>query len=135
MEKLERDIKSYGWHVLSVFEENMPSFSYTIGFKETLDHPEIIMSGLEIDLMHQLLNDIGNLIKEGQFFSEESISNEVLKDCPVKFVPVSQENTQEYFRAANAYYGEGNFQILQCVWPYKNGHFPKITDEIQEVLS
>ena len=135
MEKVEKDIKKHGWHVLSVFGENMPSFSYTIGFEETLNHPEVIMSGLETDLMHHLLNDIGNLIKKGQSFSEGNTSNEVLKDYLVKFVSVSEENIQEYLRAASAYYGDGNFQALQCVWPDNQGRFPDKTEETQEVLS
>jgi hypothetical protein len=135
MEKVEKDIKKHGWHVLSVFGESMPSFSYTIGFQESLRHPEIIMSGLDTNLMHHLLNDIGNLIKKGQSFSVDNTSNEVLKDYLVKFVSVSEENSQEYLRAANAYYGDGNFQVLQCIWPDNQGRFPSKTDETQEILS
>ena len=135
MEKVKDDIKNHGWHVLSVFEDNMPNFSYTVGFKETLNHPEIIMSGLEIDLMHHLLNDIGNLIKKGQTFSKGDTSNEVLKDYLVKFASVSDGNRKEYLRVACTYYGDDNFQALQCLWPDKEGHFPSKTDETQEVLS
>lgn len=135
MEKVKKDIKDHGWHVLSVFGENMPKFSYTIGFKETLNHPEVIMSGLDTDLMHNLLNDIASLIKKGDIFSEGDTSNEVLKDYPVKFISVSKENIQEYLRAASTYYGEGNFQVIQCVWPDNQGLFPTKTEAAQEVLS
>lgn len=135
MQKVEDDIKNHGWHVLSVFGEDVPGFSYTVGFKETLNHPEVIMSGLATDLMHHLLNDIGNLIKEGQSFSKGSISDQVIKNYSVKFIPVSEENRREYFRAASAYYGDDNFQALQCVWPDEEGRFQVRTDEAQEILS
>ena len=54
LEKVEKDIESYGWHVLAVFGGDLPNFSYTIGFKETLSHPEIVMSGLSTEMMHDL---------------------------------------------------------------------------------
>lgn len=134
LEKVENDVKVHGWHVLSVFSENAPSFSYTVGFKETLNHSEVIISGLNTKLMHQLLNDIGELIKKGNKFSSGDTSNEVVKGYPVKFLAVSESNVQEYFRAASAYYGEGQFQALQCLWPDKNGTFPEKSDTNQEVL-
>lgn len=62
MKKVSNDIKTHGWHVLSVFCKDLPNFSYTIGFTETLNHPEIVISGLDSKLAHLLLNDIGNLI-------------------------------------------------------------------------
>lgn len=134
LEKVENDIKEHGWHVLSVFSENEPSFSYTVGFKETLNHSEVIISGLNTKLMHQLLNDIGELIKEGNSFSAGDISNEVIKGYPVKFVAVNESNIKEYFRVANARYGKGQFQAIQCLWSDKHGTFPEKTDANQEVL-
>lgn len=62
LDKLKSDIEKYGWHVLSVFGNDLPNFAYSIGFTETLNHPEIVISGLNTDLMHELLNDIGSLI-------------------------------------------------------------------------
>ena len=135
MEKVSKDIAEHGWHVLSVFGENMPNFSYTIGFTETLSHPEVIISGLETKLAHLLLNDIGELIKKGQSFEHGASSDEVLKNCPVKFENVTKKNILEYLRAANNHYGEGNFQALQCIWPDKDGNFQSATDEEQEILS
>nr|WP_248280125.1 DUF4262 domain-containing protein [Pseudoalteromonas arctica] len=135
LDKLESDIEKYGWHVLSVFGDDLPNFAYSIGFTETLNHPEIVISGLNTDLMHELLNDIGNLIKQGYKFTDGDICNEVIKGYPVKFLAVNKLNVNEYFNAANAHYGEGQFDTLQCVWPDQNGDFPLITDETQEVLS
>jgi len=156
MEKVEDDIKKHGWHVLSVFSKDAPSFSYSIGFTETLDHPEIIMSGLDTSLMHSLINDIGQLIKNGQRFtnnqlSEEVIkgypvkngqrftnnqlSEEVIKGYPVKFSKISELNKEEYLRAAVSIYSIEKFDAFQCIWPDKKGKFQEESNTAQEVLS
>lgn len=57
VDKVDDDIVKYGAHVLSVTREDSQNFSYTIGFEETLNHPEIIMSGLRTELMYHLLNE------------------------------------------------------------------------------
>jgi hypothetical protein len=135
LDKVENDIDEHGWHVLSVFGEDAPSFSYSIGFTETLDHPEVLMSGLDTKLMHNLINDIGNLIKQGHSFSANDLSNKVLNGFPVKFIAVTNENKEEYFRAACSIYGEEEFVALQCLWPDKNGVFPENSSKSQEVLA
>jgi hypothetical protein len=134
LEKVEKDIESYGWHVLAVCGGDLPNFSYTIGFKETLSHPEIVMSGLSTEMMHHLLNDIGELIKSGESFSDGDTSSEVIKGYLVKFISVNESHIDEYFRAANIHYGDGNFKTLQCIWPDNDGRFPETTNSSQEVL-
>jgi len=135
LDKLKSDIEKYGWHVLSVFGEDLPNFAYSIGFTETLKHSEVVISGLNIELMHELLNDIGNLIKQGYKFTDGDICNKVIKGYPVKFLAVNKSNVSEYFNAAIAHYGEEQFDTLQCVWPDKNGDFPMASDKTQEILS
>lgn len=135
MEKVEDDIKKHGWHVLSVFSKDAPSFSYSIGFTETLDHPEIIMSGLDTSLMHPLINDIGQLIKNGQRFTNNQLSEEVIKGYPVKFSKISELNKEEYLRAAVSIYSIEKFDALQCIWPDKEGKFQEESNTAQEVLS
>jgi hypothetical protein len=135
MQKVSSDIKAHGWHVLSVFGKDLPNFSYTIGFTETLNHPEIVISGLESKLAHLLLNDIGNLIINGHAFKNGDFSDQILKNYPVKFETVRNENISEYFAAANNHYGAGKFKALQCIWPDRDGNFQEATNEVQEILS
>jgi len=99
--------------------------SHTIGFKESLNHPEIVMYGLSTDLIHKLLNDIGELIKKGHSFAVGDICSEVPNGYAVKFVALNESNINKYFRAANAYYGKCDFETLKCVWPDKDGTFQK----------
>ena len=132
--KVDEDIQKYGWHVLSVACEDTPSFSYSIGFEDTLGHPEVIMSGLSTDLMHELLNDIGELIKKGISFKSGELSNEVVDGFPVKFINVSESAMSEYLRVAGGHYGDKGFRALQCVWPDKEGVFQNKSNQDQEVL-
>ena len=134
LDKVKKDIENHGWHVLSVFGGGSPNFSYTIGFTETLNHPEIVMSGLSTELMHNLLNDIGELIKKGAVFKSGNFSDKVLNGYSVKFSSVNTSNINEYFRAAEVHYGQGNFETLQCIWPDKEGKFPCESDSSQEIL-
>lgn len=108
-EKVDEDNKKYAWHVLSVACDDSPGFSYTVGFEQTLNHPEIIMSGLSSDLMHQLLNDIGELIKSGSQFKSGDLSNEVVKGFPVKFIAVNDEIRSNYLRVAEVHYDKKKF--------------------------
>jgi hypothetical protein len=134
LKKAIDDIEKHGWHVVSVACKDTLSFSYTVGFKKTLNHPEIFVSGLSIELMHDLLNDIGELIHKGTVFNNGDLSYEVVKDLPVKFIKVKSGPLSEYLRVAGAYYGNEIFEALQCVWPDKNGSFQKKSDNTQEII-
>ncbi|MEM7358933.1 MAG: DUF4262 domain-containing protein [Pseudomonadota bacterium] len=134
IDKVKNDIAEHGWHVLSVSCSDSPNFSYTVGFEQTLGHPEIIMSGLKIDLMHQLLNDIGGLIKEGESFTNGDLSNEVIRGFPVKFVALNENSTEEYLRVAKAHYENGSIRALQCIWPDSNGVFQSASNNAQELF-
>jgi hypothetical protein len=55
--KLVSDIEQVGWHVVMIPEDDEgPSFAYSIGLFQTFGHPEIIICGLGLDLMHQMIN-------------------------------------------------------------------------------
>ncbi len=58
--KLLADIKEYGWHVIAVPEdEEGPAFAYSIGLFHSLQHAEVIVFGLDVRLMHEMINRIG----------------------------------------------------------------------------
>ena len=132
--KVDEDIRNYGFHVLSVACSDSPDFSYTVGFEQTLNHPEVIMSGLDRKLMHRLLNDIGELIRKGDSFSNGEFSDKVVDGFSVKFISVKTIALAEYLSVAKAHYKGKEFRALQCVWPDKNGLFQTEDNEVQEVF-
>lgn len=50
------DISEHGWFCVSVFDgKESPDFSYSVGFWETLESPELVVYGLPLKLMHSML--------------------------------------------------------------------------------
>lgn len=126
-------IKQYGWHCLNVWprvgDEEHTAFSYTIGFTESYEHPEIMIFGLG-DKAHGILNQCATLIKKGTRFIEGEPNGDVLSgDFKVLFKPVRKDCFGEYLGTALRYYGERPFEALVLFWPNKEHQFPWETPE------
>lgn len=69
--KLIANVKKCGFHSQHVFEDaDGPAFQYSIGFSDTLKSLEIIVFGLERELMHNMLWEMFRQIKAGSSLSE-----------------------------------------------------------------
>ena len=134
---IDAHIKRYGWTVMGVFNhEGKPPLAYTVGFEETLQHPEIIMSGLQIELMHALLNVMGHMIQGGQRFEDGQLVSDIIEKYPVKFIDVPFETAIRHLTACNAHYPkEIGYRTLQCVLPQKDGQFQATSDDFQMIFS
>lgn len=124
--KLVDNIAEYGWHVIKVFDpDGGPSFAYSVGMTETLDHPEVIIIGLGVDLMHHMINDIGTRIRSGESLESGQPIEGLLEGALCILYPVTSRHLREYFAAAYHHYGGAYFGALQCFWPGKvDGCFP-----------
>ena len=119
------DIREYGLHVISVFEdERGPAFAYSIGLFENYAHPEIIIIGLKQPLAHTLLNNMAFDIKEGKTFSTGEFHEDVLEDFLCYFGDVPKSHYPDYAGWASWFYEGDNFPLLQCVYPTVQGIFP-----------
>jgi hypothetical protein len=59
--KLLADVQEYGWHIIGVEQdEEGPAFAYSIGLYHTFQHPEAILFGLDVKVMQQIINGIGD---------------------------------------------------------------------------
>src|SRR5690606_2060885 len=74
-------IDRHGWAVQAVLgsASDGSAYSYTIGFTETLGHPEVFMAGFDPDLCRRLLNDVGSLIRNGSDFRKPCLEDKVIK--------------------------------------------------------
>ncbi|MGI8747727.1 MAG: DUF4262 domain-containing protein, partial [Deinococcus sp.] len=84
MERVARNIETYGWHVMKVLEEgDLPPFAYTIGLYQTFKQPEVIVFGLPLELMSAMLNILGGELKEGKRYESDVRSPDFLEgyDC------------------------------------------------------
>jgi hypothetical protein len=81
---IKSDVERYGWPV-ALFEKSTatPSFAYTIGLWKTFNHPEIVVFGLPINLLHTILNDAGELVKGGKGLLLIVNNNDILINLPV----------------------------------------------------
>ncbi|MCC6372752.1 MAG: DUF4262 domain-containing protein [Bacteroidia bacterium] len=123
--KLHSDIESHGWHVLKVLADDTgPEFCYSVGLYKTFNHPEILIVGLNLDLAHSLINNIGEDIRAGKIFLSGQFYSNILENFKCLLYDVDKSYYDEYFGYANWYYANKDFPVLQCIYPTVNGVFP-----------
>lgn len=129
MDEIERqvidDIAQYGWHVIQVAEDDEgPAFAFSIGFYRSFGHPEVIITGLPIDVMHVILNAIGDSLRAGMRFEADGTYDTLLEGYDCTFRPVPKEQYREFLGTAMWYYKGTDFPCLQCFWPDRAGRWP-----------
>lgn len=124
--KLLDDIARHGWHMISVeADESGPGFAYSIGLYRTFDHPEILIIGLDGEVMFGMINGIGEAIRDRKKrFAHLDESDDVLEDYLVAFCNVSPKHYRDHVSYARWYYGGDDFPLLQCVWPDSAHRYP-----------
>jgi hypothetical protein len=66
-EKVFTDVADYGWHVVRVLEKSeTPGWAFSIGMYRNFNHPEIVVFGLDGDLLHSVINSIGEGVRTGR---------------------------------------------------------------------
>ncbi len=84
--------------------------SYSIGLYKTYQHPEIIMIGLKQELMHVVINNLAEDIKNGKRYQAYSWSPDVLDGFECYFIEVDKSNYDAY--------------VGGDVWLYDGDDFP-----------
>lgn len=125
IKKTQRNIDEFGLQVIMVSATNyFPPFVYSIGLVQTYNHPEVICFGLPKNLGHTIINDIAQLIKNGETIEPGKIYTNIFKDSKAIFLEVDNRNLGNYFGAAFNYYGDKSFDALQVVWTDRKDRFP-----------
>jgi hypothetical protein len=124
--KLLEDIKTHGWHVLKVFDENgaLPNFAYSVGAYHSFNQPEIILFGLGLDDMHEILNEVVEAMKAGKRILPDKGYSDFLDGYDCVFRSVKRSRYEEYLGYANWFYKGRDFPALQLFWPDRNGYYP-----------
>ena len=64
MRSLDLTIRAYGWQLHQITDSN--PWSYTIGLLESYDHPELMITGLELDMQSSVIRRlVGSIEKTG----------------------------------------------------------------------
>lgn len=128
-QRILNDIAEFGWHLILInSDDEGPAFVYSVGMMETLNHPEIIMFGLDTQLMADVINGMGDQIRTGRRFDALGLFEDLLDGYACKVIAVSERHHPEYLGYAmwhRRHLGQiGTLRALQCVWPAKDGRFP-----------
>ena len=125
LEQTKTNIIKYGLQVITVNGSNYsPSFAYSIGLFETYKQPEIICFGLPNKLVHEIINDIADLIQNGEKIRTHTNYDNIFENSRAEFLPVNQSNIADYLNAALNYYDTKEFPAVQLVWTDRNDKFP-----------
>ena len=118
-------LEETGWFVNTIApDERGPGFAYSFGLYETFRQPEIIMFGLPMDIMQQLMNNIGEAFVAGGNYEDGSTTSELLDGFACRFRLVNPGWYGTTLTWATWFYRGRNFPALQMFWPDKAGHFP-----------
>src|SRR5687768_3787065 len=102
---IREHIDSYGCHVVLVPEdEEGPAFAYSIGLFETLSHPEVLVIGLGLDLMHRMINGVNERARTGERFEDGREYDGLLEGYRCAFRRVDSAFYDEYFGTAIRHY-------------------------------
>ena len=123
--RVVRDIAQHGWHVVKVREDDAgPAHAFSVGLCETHDHPEVVVVGPDLDVLHRLVNAIGEDVRDGWRFEREHAYAGIVTGLHCHFRAVHPANYADFLGYAGWYYRGAAFPALQCVWPDPDGRFP-----------
>lgn len=123
-------------HTLDEHGDSGPAFAYTIGLGHRVGHPELLMSGLDVSLMHRSLNGIAQRILNGLRLTPGDALEDVLAGVPVAVERLSEAALAETV-TWSGWFHRRKPDALAIVWPDRNGVFawqpgaPKVLDELQ----
>lgn len=122
--KIGEDIRRSGWHVVMVPEDEVgPGFAYTIGLAHSFGAPELAMFGLDVRVMHQVLNALGREAANGATLADGQKNADVLKQYPVILRSADQRWHRTFFGMAIGFYRRPPLPVLQVCWPDSKGAF------------
>jgi len=123
--RVRSDVERYGWHVAKIAgDEQAPPWAFTIGLEHSFDHPEVLVFGMELELLHSLLNHIGEGVKQGRRFAHDERPDGILAQHPPAFRAVAERWYGPFVGNAGWFYQERSFRVLQCFWPDAAGSLP-----------
>jgi hypothetical protein len=124
-QKILDDVAQYGWHVIKVLDKpDSPGWAYSIGLYRTFNHPEVVVFGLNADLMHAIINFIGEDVRSGKQFEQDKKYPDLIEAYLCTFKTVSTAWYYPFLGYATWFYKGMDYPVLQCIWPDKKSLYP-----------
>jgi hypothetical protein len=127
--RLLESVRDHGWHVLGILEEGeSPAFAFTVGLTTSFGHPELLIAGLEIKVMHSLLNALGETIRAGRGYMAGERISDLVDGFDCLTINVDRAHYPEWLGYARWYHRGDAFEVLQVLWPDKQNVLPPSPD-------
>lgn len=125
-ERVAADVREHGCHVVSVFdpEERLPTFSYSIGIKQSAGAPDAIVIGVQPKLGHWLVNEYCRRVRAGAVFLRGTKYEGFLVGFSVFVEPARQALHQEYTLGCKRFYKAAEYSVVQIIYPTTKGAWP-----------
>lgn len=119
-------IENHGWHCVGVFgtadDPPLPNYTYSVGFREHDEHPEMIVVGLPNEIAQSILWGIYDRIKDGERFEDGDTLSGIIENYSLVLRAVPPDGRP--LNMARAYYNLDELPALQVLWPDVDGNFP-----------
>jgi Domain of unknown function (DUF4262) len=126
--RMFRNIKEYGVERMLIGgdpDNESPSlkdlynnpFGYTVGLEYTYGQPEVIVIGLDLDLISSMLNSIHEQVMAGLALQDGMLVDELVGGYSCCLKKVEAHSSKRQLGFACWFYGGTDFRVLQVVWP------------------
>ncbi|MCU1368133.1 MAG: hypothetical protein JWL72_874 [Ilumatobacteraceae bacterium] len=138
-EKIEWMIETNGWAIEPILpdpeaEPPVPAYAYTIGLPELTGFSDVAIFGLKPIAAHGLISLVVDMLQGG---TEIPLGVELVglldNDLRCVFAPIDMDEWGGFFRTANAWYRGRPFDMVQLLWPDRNGFLPTETGYAQNM--
>jgi len=124
-QKLLDDVEKYGWHVMKVLETpETPGWAYSVGLYKSFGHAEIVVFGQDSDLMHFMINTIGEGVQQGKTFTVDERYADLIEAYQCTFKSVGLKWYRAFLGFASWFYDGDDYPVLQCFWPDFENRYP-----------
>ena len=133
MEKIEWMVETKGWAVETMtagaftdVEGNpLPTYTYTVNFTRRFAMPEIVIVGLAPVACAGILDLVADVCSSGQIIDiGATVTGLFDGDQRARFAPVDVAKHAAMFATAFAWHKPAQPQIVQMLWPDRNGFLP-----------
>ena len=139
-EKIEWMIETNGWALEPVapdaeHDPPTPGYAYSMGLPEAVGFPEVVVFGLAPVAANGLIGLVVDACRGG---TEIPLGVELVglldNELRCLFAPVDLEPWGPYFATATAWYRGGPFEMVQLMYPDRNGFMPYETSYEQRMM-
>jgi hypothetical protein len=130
LEKIDWMVETDGFAVEPVLPDATtvpprPAYAYTIGFPALVAFPEVVVFGLTPVAARGLLGLVADARRGGTVIPVDvELVGLLDNDLRCRFSPVDLEVWGEWFATAAAWYGGEPFELVQLIYPDRNGFLP-----------